>query len=199
MKKATLAICAIFLGSYSAVADDCRERVVFLVMDSMKVRPSEGHLISEVTGQPKTENLFIAADLDHTLYKSISPANQPWTLTYKGAMYQSSDEGKSWKKVHSFDSEKQRAAIIASVTEQAKSATNAVCGEEELDGVMHDTFEADFSVSKPTKMDMHNKYWRNRETGFVTKSTSRVKVTGAESFTTQTWKFLDKVELPIPD
>ena len=181
-----------------ALADDCRDRVVKLVIDSMTVKPSQGHLTSEIKGGQSTENTFEIAAWDHMLFKSIKPANAPWTLTYKGAMYQSSDAGKSWRKVHSFDAKEQRAIQVKNVTAQANSARNAVCGEEALNGVMHDVLEADMTYPKPRSFDIHSKYWVNRNTGFVSKAVSRMSSKNFESVTTQTWMPAEGLVLPLP-
>ena len=188
----------VFASSMPAFADDCRDRVVKLVIDSMTVKPSKGRLISEIKGGQSTENTFEMTAWNHTLFKSVKPAKAPWTLTYKGAMYQSSDKGKSWRKVHSFDAEKQRATQVKNVTAQAKSARNAVCGEEKYGDVMHDVLEADMTFPGPNSFDIHNKYWVDRKSGFVAKAVSRMKSKNFENVTTQTWVPAEGLSLPIP-
>jgi hypothetical protein len=199
MRIAPLAALLLIVSGLPVLADECRERVARLVVGSMNVKPSKGHMIYEVKGSDKTESEFVMAAWDHTLYRSIVPADPNLTLTYKGTMFQSSDEGKTWKKLYSYDSESSRAEQVKTVEAQIGSIKNAICGEEEFEGVMHNTLEADMSNPDPYPFEMHNKYWVSRETGFVAKATSLVKQKDSESMTTQTWVQDDGITLPIPE
>ena len=108
MRTAILAAALVVSPVGIASADECAGRVANLVLESLNVKPSRGLMDVEIVGGQKTQNEFLMAAADHTLSRPIVPPNQPWTLTYKGGMYQSSDEGSTWKKVHSFNSEESR-------------------------------------------------------------------------------------------
>ena len=97
-----------------------------------------GRIVSETKGL-KTENEYHSAAWDHGLYKPFKPASLPGTLTYTGAMYNSTDQGATWEKAHSFEAKKQRAQHIQTVKEQLDCATNIVCGEDTIDGIVYDT------------------------------------------------------------
>jgi len=192
-----LATLAVLLTNATARADDCKDRLVHLIGGSVEARPARGLLKSEIKGGPTSENEFLTMANDHNLFKPIKPANMDWVLTYKGGRYTSSDQGKSWKKVQSFDPDEAQAAARKSVSEQAQSAKNVTCAEGTLDGKTYDTIEAELSLPG-SPATMHNKYWIDRNADFVVKSTSLTKMQGFESLTTQTWQLADDLSLPTP-
>jgi hypothetical protein len=118
--------------------------------------PGIGRVVSETKGL-KTENEYHSAAWDHGLYKPFKPANLLWTLTYTGAMYNSTDQGAAWEKAHSFEAKKQRAQHIQTVKEQLTCATNIVCGEDTIDGIVYDTFESDMENHEYAHYTMHDK------------------------------------------
>jgi hypothetical protein len=121
-----------------------------------------------------------------------------WILTYDGTMYQSSDEGKTWKTIRSFDKNETRASGIKSVKEQAGTVRNAKCGEEALDGVKHEMLEAD-TTNLAAEFDVHTKYWVNRgDDDFVTRADMTMKTDSYEVFTRQVWKPAPGLTLPVP-
>lgn len=187
----------VLMASGAAQADACRERLVRYLEGAPDGRP--GHsLITIEQGATTTQNEFIFVSRDHHMFKSVSPPNLPWTLTYRGAMYSSADQGRSWTKVHSFDPEAQHAAAVAAIKAQARSATGVVCGTETLDGVVHDTFEARMTMEGPVRVEMHNRYWVSRESGAATRTVSASRFSGTEMLTTQLWRPLGSTTLPVP-
>jgi hypothetical protein len=199
MRTLNFAAFLLLASTQSGLADDCADRIAQFVIGSVDSVPAEGHIISEIKGQPKTENDFVTVSWKHYLYKPTVPAGGPWLLTYDGTTYQSADEGESWKKLYSFNLEDTRAASIKTVTEQASTIRNAACGEEALDGVVHDVLEADMTNLAPQTFEIHSKYWINRDTGFVAKAATLVKSDSFESSTIQTWRLADGLTLPIPE
>ncbi len=197
IRKSALAALVVTLCASSALADDCRERFIEMYVGALERNYGRAHIVTEIKGQPKTENIFEIVAWDHNMTKVTVPAGSPWVLTHKGVMWQSSDEGATWAKVHEFDAEEARAMHIASVKAQADTASNVVCGEEELDGTTYETMSADLRNETGFKYDMANTYWIDRESGQVVKSTSHVKAEGFESFATQTWEFPEGLELPV--
>lgn len=199
MRAGTIAAFLLLASTSPGLADDCADRIARFVIGSVDAKPAEGHIISEIKGQPTTENDFVTASWKHYLYRPTVPAGGPWLLTYEGTTYQSSDQGESWKKLYSFDMDETRAAGIKTVSEQASTIRNATCGEEALDGTVHDTLEADMTNISSMTFEIHSKYWVNRDTGFVAKAVTKMTADGFESLTTQTWKLAEGLTLPIPE
>lgn len=200
MRILLLSAAILVAANPAARADACKDRFIENRMASLAAPPPGiGHIVSQTKGGQATENEYWSAAWDHGLFKPIKPANMPWTLTYKGAMYNSTDAGKSWKKVHSFDADKQRAQNNETVKKQLGSAKNVVCGEEEIDGVVHDTFETDQENNEHAHFTTHDKYWVDRKTGYVVKSTTLLKQGNIEMFTTQNWTHRPGLELPVPE
>ena len=161
--------------------------------------PGTAYMVNEITGQDVTEHEFLFADWDHYLFKPVVPAGGAWLLTYDGTTYQSTDEGATWVKAYSFDKDETHRINSESVKEQASTVRNAVCGEEDVDGIMHETIEADFSNLTPSRFELHNKYWINSETGYVTRSISHTMMEGFDSIGTQNWVPAPGLTLPIPE
>jgi hypothetical protein len=198
MRNAFAAASLLLASTYPGLAEECADNFVRVLTNSGKMKPNQAHMVSQMTGQPVTENDFLSVAWDHYMVKPTKPKG-PWILTYDGTMYQSSDEGKTWKTIRSFDKNETRASGIKTVKEQAGTVRYAVCGEEELDGVKHETLEADTTNLTPSKFELHTKYWVNRNADdFVTKADTRMKGDGYEVVTTQTWKPAPELTLPIP-
>ncbi len=168
MRHTPILAAVLITSALPAHADDCRARFIDNRMAYLAAPlPGIGRIVSETKVQ-KTENEYHSAAWDHGLFK---PASLPWTLTYTGAMYNSTNQGATWEKAHCFEAKKQRGQNIQTVKEQLASATNIVCGEDTIDGIVYDTFESDMENHEYAHYTMHDKYWVDRKTGYVVKST----------------------------
>jgi len=198
MRIAIVAAALLAGSSQLAFADACADKFVRVLTGFQTMKPTAAHIVSQMKGQPATENDFLSVSPDHYMAKPTKPKG-PWVLTYDGAMYQSSDEGKTWQKIRSFDKEQQKAASLKSVKAQAETVRNAVCGEAMLNGVKHETLEADTANPAPAKFEIHTKYWVDRGNGgFVTRADTTMKAANFEIVTSQTWKRDDGLTLPKP-
>lgn len=198
LSASLIALAATPLAAGAARADACADRFVAVLTGFDKPRPVESRLVNQMKGQQPTENDFLSASPDHYLVRMTKPKG-PWYLTHDGAMYQSDDDGKSWKKLRSFDKDKQKATNRENVQRQAATVRNAACGEATLDGVKHETLEADTTNTTPTAFEIHTKYWVNRADGnFVTRSETRMVTQAYEVFTVQTSKPAEGLKLPVP-
>ena len=199
MREVIVAAALLAGSSHLALADACADKFVRVLTGFQDMKPTQAHIVSQMKGQKATENDFLSVSADHYLAKPTKPKG-PWILTYDGAMYQSSDQGKSWKKIRSFDKEKQKAASRKSVQAQAATVRNVVCGEEMLNGVKHETLEADTTNLKPAKFEIHTKYWVDRANGdFVTRADTTMKAANYEIVTSQTWQPAAGLTLPKPE
>jgi hypothetical protein len=184
--KRTLIVSALLLASASpGLAETCQEKFANLLINGNGEGPVKIHLIQDIKGSKPSTNDFFMVSNGHWMTKMIEPASG-WVLGYNNTMFQSVNEGKTWKKVRDFDSEKNHNNTIKDLEENSKTARNAACGEAEIDGVMHDIVEADYDTFQNFKSENHHKYWVNRKTGFISKATYNIKGKGFESFTTQT-------------
>lgn len=181
------------------LANSCQDKFAQLLIHGNGDQPSIIRITSEPKGGKVSKNDFFFKTTGHWMTVMTEPANQPITLAYKNKMYTSADEGKSWKKVREMDSEQNRLNNIKNQEANAKTIKNAVCGEEMLDGVMHDTVEADFDTVQQYKSSNHYKYWVSRETGRITKATYDSKSSNYESFTTQLIEEAPDLTLPMPE
>lgn len=199
MRKTIVAAALLAGSSHLALADACADKFVRVLTGFQNMKPTRAHIVSQMKGQPATENDFLSVSADHYMAKPTKPKG-PWVLTYDGAMYQSSDEGKTWKKLRSFDKDKQKAASRKSVKAQAATVRNAVCGEAMLNGVKHETLAADTTNPAPAKFEIHTKYWVDRGNGdFVTRADTTMKTSAYEIVTSQTWQRADGLTLPKPE
>ena len=199
MKPALIAIAILFAFASAAQAETCHEKFVRLMVDGNGDRPVKIHVVQETKGAKPSVNEFFQQKVGHWMTKMIDPANQPWVLTYKNTMYSSADEGKSWAKIRAVDSALNAENGLKARQENANTVSNAACGEEDLDGVAHDTVEADFNSLQSFKTENHYKYWVNRETGWISKVTYLSKAEGYEGFTTQTLEPVPDLSLPTPE
>jgi len=197
-RLALFAAFSLALAATPSAADDCLDSLRSVVTGSMQMKPSEGHLISETEGMPRTENGFFIASAGHMLFKPIDPPDLPWTLTYVDASYVSSDEGKTWTLGYSFDPDAQAEASAQYVQTLADSAVNAVCSSETVDGRALDVMEADMSTTGDGDLNYHAKYWYDPAIEMVVKSVSTSKMAGLTSTVTQTWAPAAGLELPTP-
>ena len=91
-----------------------------------------------------------------------------------------------------------RNSVKKTMAEAATTVANEVCGEEEIDGVMHKTVEADYEIpAYQTKH--HQKYWFNPETGWISKAVTETSQSGFESVSTQLIEKAPDLELPTPE
>jgi len=113
----------------------------------------------------------------------VDPANSQWSMGLNNVLYSSADKGETWTKVR--DMGDQSEAHQKSLDERAATVENAVCAEEELDGAMHQTVEADYKMLGSFNADIHDKFWVNPETGYVPKLETTMKSAAFESFVVQ--------------
>lgn len=181
-----------------SLAESCQDRFVRLMMDGNGNEPVKIHVTQEITGAPASRNIFYRLSPAHWMTEMVEPAGMPWTLEYANVMYTSADGGKTWTKVREMDSQKDDDVARAAREENAKTVRNAVCGEEAIDGVMHDVVEADYDTLQAFKTENHFKYWIARDSGFIVKAVYAMKGNGFESRSTQRIERAPDLTLPTP-
>lgn len=198
--RPAIAAAALLLASVQpGLSETCHETFVRHMIGGNDKGPVKIHVVQDIVGGSKSTNHFFQMSTGHWMTQMIDPANQPWTLTYNNTMYTSADKGKSWKKIRSFESQAQGEIALKNRKENAKTVKNAACGEEVLDGVMHDVVEAEFNTLQNFATENHFKYWVNRDTGWISKADYRMKGKGFESFSTQIIEAAPDLTLPTPE
>lgn len=190
---------AAFVGTPAkAAAETCDKQVAGMLLQASERAPAQGMMRTETKGQDPMTSEFLYQTPDHYLYKPVDPADTPWTLTHDGAMYQSSDKGQTWNRIHTFDPEQSKAQAAVSLESQIATIRDAVCGTEELDGLQYNVMEATMTSKGSYTFDIRSKYWVD-DGGFVVQATSLMTGEGFESFVTQTWIRPEIMDLPIPE
>ena len=196
VKTILLAAALLHLGGSVAMADACLDRFVEILTDRSDKGPVKAHVIQENAGAPAMENYHYSTSRDHWMTETIKPAGMAWSLGYKNVLYTSTDKGKTWQRVRTLEDEQ---STLKALRENARTARNAVCGKEDLDGVSHDTVEGDYTYRQNLKIEYHNKYWIDPETGFIRKS---VYTFTAKNFKGRVVQLMEKapgLSLPVPE
>ena len=199
MKTAIISAILLLIGVEAGLAESCHEKFVRILTDQADKGSVKIYVVQDIKGGMKSENYHYSVKTGHWMTEMIKPANMSWSLGYNNTMYTSSNKGKSWKKIRAFDSEKNKVTAVGSLKKNAETTRNPVCGEDKLDGIVHDTIEADYNTLQNFKTENHHKYWVNRKTGFISKAFYRMKGKGFESSTVQIIKPAPGLTLPTPE
>lgn len=179
-----------------AAAETCREKFVRLFTDR-KQEPVKIHVTQEMKGGMTTKNFNYQNGRGDWMTEMIEPKTLPWTLVSNNVMYTSADQGKTWVKVRTLDSAQDPEAAKASLREAAATAKNVACGTDQLNGIPHETVEADYVYPK-YKTQHHDKFWVNTKTGRIGKSTTWTKQGAFESTVIQIIEPAPDLKLPTP-
>lgn len=198
MRQAIIAAIMLVTSTQVVFADNCQEKFINLLINGNGDTPVKIDIVTEPKGGIASKNEFYYVKLGHWMTVLPDPA-QPRTLAYNNKMFTSSDNGKTWKTVRTMDSEQNQKDNIKNQTENSKTVKNAECNQEELDGVMHETIEADFNTLQSFKSENHHKYWVNTKTGFISKAVYILKSKNYESKTTQNLTPAPDLTLPTPE
>lgn len=198
MRSVLIAAAMLLASTQSGLADNCHDKFVSLLINGNGDKPTKINIITEPKGGKLTKNEFYILNQGHWMTVMIEPV-QPITLAYNNAMFTSPDEGKTWKKVRTMDSAQNKIDNIKNQKENSKTVHNAVCSEEELNGIVHETIQADFNTVQAYKSENHYKYWVNPKTGWISKVIYDSKSNGYESKTTQILIPAPDLTLPTPE
>ncbi len=166
-----------------AMADSCKEEFIELMTNRTTTEPTRIHVVQDIRGAAKTVNLNYQDGKGNWRTEMLEPENAPWSMGIGNVLYTSSDKGKSWQKVREMDDA--NAAHDATMADRVSTVSNVQCGEEELDGVIHRTVEADYKMAGSFEADIHDKFWMNPETGYVPRLETTMKSASFESFLIQ--------------
>ena len=192
------AVLALVMGAGPAAADACLDRFVKILTDVSEKGPVKIHVTQQYKGAPATENVHYSLNGDHWMTEMVKPANAPWSLGYGNVLYTSADRGKTWKKVRVMQAQSPEAKLKA-LKENAKTARNARCGTETLDGTTYDTVEGDYTFHGGMKIEYHHKYWIDPQTGFIRKAVYSFRARAISGHITQLIEKAPGLTLPKPE
>jgi len=184
----------------SAYANSCKNRFVeLLVNGNQKMGPVRIHITQEIVGGKTSLNYHHSDGDGNGMTEMIEPAGDPWSLFLGDKMFMSNDRGKNWKFINSYDAEKSRADTKSAMTKDAAKADGLSCGEEDFNGTSHEAVEGNYISSAISGASIHEKFWVNRQTGFIVKSFRHIKSSGFESKTIQLIELAPNLVLPEPE
>lgn len=200
---AAIAAAPMIIAAAPAQADDaaCLERFKSLVADGNPDRGPVRIHVQQTVGNQQTENYFYSAGSGSAdgLMEPLKNMGDMWVLFRNKKMYTSNDAGKTWAFGRDMDDASQPEAYKAQVRKDLETAAKVACAEDALDGVAHDTVEGEFNSSALQGASTFNKYWINRETGWLTRYVSTSEAGGSTFEVTQTIESWPDLKLPDPE
>jgi hypothetical protein len=185
-------------SAQSARADACRDAFMKVKTISKPAMASKSRIISLTQGQQPNTTHHFSNGAGDWMTQGVNQPNTPWSLEVGKVLYSSSDRGKTWKKERDMnDAGHDPEAVRKQVADASAAATNLICGSEEMDGLRHETFEADIAFPQ-MNMTTREKLWLHPETGRVVKAHTIMRTGGMEITTTQFIEYLSELTLPKP-
>ena len=198
---AIIATPLMFAGLPAQAQDEaCMARFKELVADGNPDRGPVRIHVQQTVGNQQTENYFYSAGSGSGdgLMEPLSNMGDMWVLFRNKKMFTSNDAGKTWAFGRDMDDASQPEAYKAQVRKDLETAAKVACAEEALDGVAHDTIEGVFNSSALQGASTFNKYWINRETGWLTRYVSSSDSGAGKFEVTQTIEPWPDLKLPDP-
>ena len=191
---------SIVITATPAFANPCHDRFAeLLVPGNQKTGPTRLHITQEIVGGQTSLNYHYSDGKGNGMTEMIDPADQPMSLFLDDNMYSSTDKGKSWSFMNSYDAKKSLADMKKNLTNDAAKATGVLCGREEYKGALHEVVEGNYKSTMVSGSQIYQKYWINEQTGLMVKSYSHLKGNGFESKTTQVIEPYPELKLPNPE
>ena len=145
-----------------ALSETCQEKFVRVMTERNATSdPMKIHVTQEIAGGMKSTNWNLQDGKGNWRTEMIDPETMPWSMVVDNVLYSSMDKGATWKREREMDAGASPEAVAAMQAERAKTVRGAECGEEDLDGVKHETVAADYDMAGG--YEVHDKYWINPE------------------------------------
>lgn len=198
VKMALVAATALLVSGSSGLAETCEETFVRVMTDRVTDKPVRIHVTQEIVGGMASKNWNYQDGKGNWMTEMIEPETMAWSMVRDNVMYSSADKGQTWQKIRDVDEQdpEETARLLA---ERGKTVRNAVCGQDEIDGVAYETVAADYNLLGDYDAEVHDIFWIDPETGFVPKLETRMKGDGFESVTVQLVEDAPDLVLPTPD
>jgi len=197
MKKSVFVALAFLAGTQNALANDCQQEFISLMKDRTAKEPTKILVTQQIKDGPKTINWNYQDAKGNWLSEMVEPENAHWSMGLNNVLYSSADKGATWNKIR--EMEDQNEMHQKSLDERAATVENAQCGETEFEGVAHKTIEADYKMLGSFNADIHDKFWVNAKTGYVSRLETNMKSTSFESFVIQELEPAPDLTMPNPE
>ncbi len=165
--------------------------------DRAAKEPTKIMVTQQIKGGAKTVNWNHQDGKGNWLTEMIEPANAQWSMGLNNVLYTSTDKGETWTKVR--DMGDQNSAHENALKERSATVKNAKCDKADLDGVVHETVEAEYKMLGAFEAVGYDKFWVNPATGYVPRLETIMKSTAFESFVEQVLEPAPKLVLPTPE
>ncbi|MEO0636604.1 MAG: hypothetical protein AAFY73_08145 [Pseudomonadota bacterium] len=186
-----------FAGAASASESTCLERWARHYVGVPQTERFQYETEQTIKNGPTMRTVFRQIDSTHWMTEAVDPDSLAWTLSHSGTMFTSSDKGKTWSVLRTID-EAENAAGRKRYEEQAKSATDAICDQETVDGVTYERLAANFMSEIGLKTQNRFTYWVDEATGQVMISRYETEAESFSSVTVQRRVAFDMDDLPRP-
>lgn len=181
-------------------ADACHDRFTALLVEGNdKMGPTLIHITQEIVGGETSLTDHHSDGDGNGMSEAIDPANHPWSLFVGDKMYMSNDKGATWSFLSTFDSESARENNKIATAKDALTARDLSCGEETLNGIVHEVTEGTYTSSVIAGADIYEKLWVVPKTRWISKSYRHVMMDSFESKTTQVIETHPNLDLPNPE
>lgn len=182
-----------------AWADACLERFKTLLEGNSPDTPVKIHITQEVSGAPATKNWFYGDGQGNWMTEMIEPETMQWTLFRSDSMYSSTDKGSTWSFVREMNSDGSKKAAEEMLEKHRASATNTICGSEEVDGTTYETVSGEYTSAALQGAAVEQKYWVEPATDWIARSYTNSRTSAFEMKVTQVLEVQSSVDLPNPE
>lgn len=184
----------------NALAETCEEKFARLEIEgNAEKAPVRLTITSEMPGGQVMRNYHYSDGNGDGMSEMIEPENMPWSLFIGNNMYSSTDKGKTWSLMNTWDKEKQTADMKETMYNDMASASGIVCGEETLNGTAYDTVEGRYKSSALQGADHFSKFWVSRDDGRIVRKDTVADSAGGIYKTSQLIEPWPDFVLPKPE
>ena len=195
MRVMSYALGGLLATHLNVLADDCTDRFTQLVTDRSDKGPVKILAIQQVGDAAPTRNYNYQLTPGHWMTEMIEPDTMPWSLTFDGTMFMSTDKGTSWTKVRDLTVAEQAQAGAAPSEDIASTVANVACGREDLEGTPHERVEGEYTLYG----GRHRQVFWLAPDGWITKSDIRSDYQGTIMTVTQHIAKAPGLTLPQPE
>ena len=199
MKK-TFPVLALFFGiTQPAFAETCRDHFIrIFAPDEKSQRSFRTYNTATINGKNEQKFNVFSIGKDHILSQALVPV-APWSLVYNKQMFISNDKGNSWTKIRDLPENEINETTIATKTAALAKIGNEICATEIHDGKETVTIQADLDTTPDAPFKTTVKFWIEKDTDNIVKSTTNTIMPGTNHLVTQIFESAPDLVLPTPE